>query len=165
TELARRMVTQYGMSDTLGPIQYGRGNHQVFLGRDFGEDRNYSEEIAGKIDAEVRKIIDSCYADARKILEVNWDKVERMAGSLLEHETVEAEEVLAILAGKPWPPQQPELKPPTDAPLPPTGTLAGGVAYEVRADPAQPGAAVALWYRAPSSGFGAAPVPALSRLA
>ncbi len=48
TELARRMVTQYGMSDTLGPIQYGRGNHQVFLGRDFGEDRNYSEEIAGQ---------------------------------------------------------------------------------------------------------------------
>jgi cell division protease FtsH len=106
TELARRMVTQYGMSDTLGPIQYGRGNHQVFLGRDFGEDRNYSEEIAGKIDTEVRKIIDTCYAEARQILEVNWDKVERMANSLLEHETVEAEEVLAILDDKPWPPPQ-----------------------------------------------------------
>jgi cell division protease FtsH len=107
TELARRMVTQYGMSESLGLIQYGRGNHQVFLGRDFGEDRNYSEEIAGKIDAEVRKIIDSCYADARKILEVNWDKVERMANSLLEHETVETEEVLAILGDKPWPPNEP----------------------------------------------------------
>jgi len=107
TELARRMVTQYGMSDTLGPIQYGRGNHQVFLGRDFGEDRNYSEEIAGKIDVEVRKIIDTCYAEARQILEVNWDKVERMANSLLEHETVEAEEVLAILGDKPWPPAKP----------------------------------------------------------
>ncbi len=118
TELARRMVTQYGMSDTLGPIQYGRGNHQVFLGRDFGDDRNYSEEIAGKIDAEVRKIIDSCYADARKILEVNWDKVERMANSLLEHETVEAEEVLAILANKQWPPEKPaEGEPPAGLPL------------------------------------------------
>jgi cell division protease FtsH len=116
TELARRMVTQYGMSETLGPIQYGRGNHQVFLGRDFGEDRNYSEEIAGRIDTEVRKIIDSCYGDARKILEVNWDKVERMAGSLLEHETVETEEVLAILAGKPWPPNK-AAEPPSDLPL------------------------------------------------
>ena len=66
------MVTQYGMSDDLGPIQYGRGNHQVFLGRDFGEERNYSEEIASKIDAEVRKIIDDCYGDARSILEANW---------------------------------------------------------------------------------------------
>ena len=120
TELARRMVTQYGMSDTLGPIQYGRGNHQVFLGRDFGEDRNYSEEIAGKIDVEVRKIIDTCYGDARTILEVNWDKVERMANSLLEHETVETEEVLAILAGKQWPPTKVETPPdrPTAAALP-----------------------------------------------
>jgi cell division protease FtsH len=117
TELARRMVTQYGMSDTLGPIQYGRGNHQVFLGRDFGEDRNYSEEIAGKIDAEVRKIIDNCYTDARTILEANWDKVERMANSLLEHETVESEEVMAILRGKPWPVEKvAEPEPPAEIP-------------------------------------------------
>jgi cell division protease FtsH len=89
----------------------------VFLGRDFGEDRNYSEEIAGKIDTEVRKIIDGCYADARKILEVNWDKVERMANSLLEHETVETQEVLAILGDKPWPPNAPVVEPPLDEPL------------------------------------------------
>src|SRR6202163_424296 len=117
TALARRMVTQYGMSDILGPIQYGRGNHQVFLGRDFGEDRNYSEEIAGKIDAEVRRIIDGCYTDARKILEVNWDKVERMANSLLEHETVETQEVLAILGDKPWPPNAPVVESPSEEPL------------------------------------------------
>jgi cell division protease FtsH len=116
TELARRMVTQYGMSDELGPIQYGRGNHQVFLGRDFGEDRNYSETIAGKIDAEVRRIIDRCYTDARQILEANWDKVERMAASLLEHETVETEEVLAILNGRPWP-KPAEPLPVDDLPL------------------------------------------------
>ncbi len=103
TELARRMVTQYGMSDTLGPIQYGRGNHQVFLGRDFGEDRNYSEEIAGKIDAEVRRIIETCYADATKLLRDNWNKVERMVASLLEHETVDTDEVLAILGDTPYP--------------------------------------------------------------
>ncbi len=102
TELARRMVTQYGMSDTLGPIQYGRGNHQVFLGRDLGEERNYSEEIASKIDAEVRRIIEGCYDRGRKLLGENWDKVERMVASLLEYETVEADEVKAILEGRPY---------------------------------------------------------------
>jgi cell division protease FtsH len=71
----------------------------------------------------VRRIIDDCYADARKILEANWDKVERMAMSLLEHETVETEEVLAIMAGKPWPPTKPpepvvELTPAPVAPEP-----------------------------------------------
>ncbi len=109
SNMARKMVTQYGMSDSLGPIQYGRGNHQVFLGRDFGEERNYSEEVASKIDAEVRAIIDACYADARSILEKNWAKVERMANSLLEHETVDAEEVLAILADEPY---VPKIQPP-----------------------------------------------------
>jgi len=102
TELARRMVTQYGMSDSLGPIQYGRGNHQVFLGRDFGEDRNYSEEIAGKIDAEVRQIIENCYSDARQLLKDNWAKVERMVASLLEHETVDTDEVVAIINDLPY---------------------------------------------------------------
>ena len=101
TELARRMVTQYGMSD-LGPIQFGRGNHQVFLGRDFGEERNYSEEVASKIDGEVRRIIESCYERGRTILTENWDKVERMVRSLLEYETVDAEEVRAILENKPY---------------------------------------------------------------
>jgi cell division protease FtsH len=101
TELARRMVTQYGMSD-LGPIQFGRGNHQVFLGRDFGEERNYSEEVASKIDAEVRRIIESSYQRGRTILTENWDKVERMVKSLLEYETVDADEVRAILGGKPF---------------------------------------------------------------
>src|SRR5581483_8743735 len=113
-------------------IQYGRGNHQVFLGRDFGEDRNYSEEIAGKIDTEVRKIIDTCYGDARKILEVNWDKVERMAASLLEHETVETEEVLAILAGKPWPPSQ------AAAPPPPAPPIAAATPSEPESRPERP---------------------------
>jgi cell division protease FtsH len=101
TELARRMVTQYGMSE-LGPIQFGRGTHQVFLGRDFGEERNYSEEVASKIDGQVRQIIESCYERGRTILTENWDKVERMVKSLLEYETVDAEEVRAILEGKPY---------------------------------------------------------------
>jgi cell division protease FtsH len=121
TELARRMVTQYGMSDSLGPIQYGRGAHQVFLGRDFGDERNYSEEIASKIDAEVRRIIDDCYGNAKKILDTNWSKVERMVASLLEHETVDAEEVSAILSDQPYPRQPvtetPQVPRPTSTPV------------------------------------------------
>ncbi len=101
TELARRMVTQYGMSE-LGPIQFGRGQHQVFLGRDIGEERNYSEEVASKIDSQVRQIIESCYNNGKRILNENWNKVERMVGSLLDYETVEAEEVRAILEGRPY---------------------------------------------------------------
>jgi cell division protease FtsH len=101
TILARRMVTQYGMS-TLGPIQFGRGAHQVFLGRDFGDERNYSEEVASKIDDQVRAIIEGCYAEGRRILTENWAKVERMVASLLEYETVDAEEVRAILEDRPY---------------------------------------------------------------
>ena len=111
------MVTQYGMSSRLGPIQYGRGNHQVFLGRDFGEDRNYSDEVASKIDAEVKLMIETCYADAKNILTTNWHKVERMVASLLEHETVETEEVLAIIADREFPRK-------TDAPPPPSMPIA-----------------------------------------
>src|SRR6202790_4004249 len=121
TELARRMVTQYGMSDSLGPIQYGRGNHQVFLGRDFGEDRNYSEEIASKIDAEVRRIIDDCYGRARRLLMDNWDKVERMVASLLEHETVETDEVTAILNSQPYTRETPPDPAPQITPTPEPG--------------------------------------------
>ncbi len=120
TQLARRMVTQYGMSD-LGPIQYGRGAHQVFLGRDFGEERNYSEEVASKIDSEVRRIVETCYERGRQLLTANWDKVERMVASLLEHETVEADEVIAIVEGRPYDrnavEEAPEVPPPPDRPV------------------------------------------------
>jgi cell division protease FtsH len=120
TELARRMVTQYGMSE-LGPIQFGRGAHQVFLGRDISEERNYSEEVASKIDGEVRKIIETCYADGKRILNENWDKVERMVASLLEYETVEADEVRAILDGRPYDrvggSEAPTTEPPVDRPI------------------------------------------------
>jgi len=117
TQLARGMVTQYGMSDSLGPIQYGRGSHQVFLGRDFGDERNYSEEVASKIDTEVRRIIDDCYTKATELLKTNWDKVERMVASLLEHETVDTEEVAAILSGKPYPTPKPPEEEKPDLPL------------------------------------------------
>jgi cell division protease FtsH len=121
TDIARRMVTQFGMSDSLGPIQYGRGAHQVFLGRDISEDRNYSEEIASKIDAEVRRIIDDCYSESRKILEDNWHKVERMVKSLMEHETVDTDEVRAIILDEPYP-RQDQNPPPQQTPPRPAST-------------------------------------------
>ncbi|HZY98210.1 MAG TPA: ATP-dependent zinc metalloprotease FtsH [Candidatus Baltobacteraceae bacterium] len=114
TELARRMVTQYGMSE-LGPIQYGRGQHQVFLGRDIGEERNYSEEVASKIDSQVRQIIESSYENGKRILNENWDKVERMVTSLLDYETVEADEVKAIIEGRPFERGTPAEVPPTES--------------------------------------------------
>jgi len=103
TAIIRKMMTQYGMSDELGTVQYGKGNQQVFLGRDFGEERNYSEKTAEQIDAKVKETMAFCYDRAVRILTENWAKVERMVGSLLEHETVDAEEVLAILGDAPYP--------------------------------------------------------------
>jgi len=86
------------MSAKLGPLALGRKHEQVFLGRDFADERNYSEEVAGQIDTEVRAIIDSCYTNAYHLLETNIDKLHRLAEALLERETVEADEVDRLLS-------------------------------------------------------------------
>jgi cell division protease FtsH len=101
TGLARKMVTEYGMSPKLGPLALGRKHEQVFLGRDIMEERNYSEEVASQIDAEVRAIVDACYANAFHLLESNIDKLHRLAEALLEKETVEADEVDRLLSDAP----------------------------------------------------------------
>ncbi|HEY5094627.1 MAG TPA: ATP-dependent zinc metalloprotease FtsH [Candidatus Eremiobacteraceae bacterium] len=98
TSLARKMVMEFGMSAKLGPLALGRKHEQVFLGRDFAEERNYSEEVAGQIDTEVRAIIDACYTHAYQLLETNIDKLHRLAEALLDRETVEAEEVDRLLS-------------------------------------------------------------------
>jgi cell division protease FtsH len=97
SEIARRMVTEFGMSDRLGPIALGRRHGNPFLGRDLMEDRNYSEEIAKAIDEEVRGIMEHCYAHARKILEDNRETMERIVRVLLERETIEREEFVALM--------------------------------------------------------------------
>ncbi|HZZ66513.1 MAG TPA: cell division protein FtsH, partial [Candidatus Baltobacteraceae bacterium] len=102
TRMARAMVTRFGMSDELGPIAYGENQEEVFLGHSISRTQSVSEATAQKIDAEVRRIIESCYDRGRKLLAENWEKVERMVGSLLEYETVEAEEVKSILEGRPF---------------------------------------------------------------
>jgi cell division protease FtsH len=107
THLARDMVMRYGMSDLMGPMVYGDNEGEIFLGRSITRTVNMSEETMKKVDAEVRKIIDAQYAVARKLLEDNRDKVEAMAKALLELETIDAEQIDDIMAGKPPRPPRP----------------------------------------------------------
>ncbi|NQT33124.1 MAG: ATP-dependent zinc metalloprotease FtsH, partial [Candidatus Omnitrophica bacterium] len=97
TELARDMVTQYGMSDRLGHLTVGKRHQQVFLGRDITEERNYSEETAKIIDDEVKKIVDRCYETAKSKLLENKDKLDLLADKLLEKETMDENEVRELL--------------------------------------------------------------------
>jgi len=97
TELARKMVTEYGMSEKLGPLSLGKRHGPVFLGRDLVETRNYSEEVAFQIDQEVRRIVDECYEKAKRILTENRDKLERVATALLEKESLESGELTFLL--------------------------------------------------------------------
>jgi len=107
TQIARDMVMRYGMSDLMGPMVYGENEGEIFLGRAITRTVNMSEETMKKVDAEVRKIIDGQYAVARKLLEDNRDKVEAMAKALLEFETIDAEQIDDIMAGRPPRPPKP----------------------------------------------------------
>ncbi len=119
TAMARDMVTRYGMSD-LGVMVYGENEGEVFLGRSVTQHKNVSEATMQKVDAEIRRIIDQQYALARQLLEDNRDKVEAMTKALLEWETIDAEQIDDIMAGKPPRPPKPTQSaqrstPPTDA--------------------------------------------------
>ena len=91
SEIARSMVTQYGMSDKIGPISFGNSNNEVFLGKDWGQTRNYSEEVAATIDSEVENIINECYKESIRLLEENSDKLELITKALLEFEKIDGE--------------------------------------------------------------------------
>ncbi|MDY5717790.1 MAG: ATP-dependent zinc metalloprotease FtsH [Selenomonas sp.] len=98
TRMVRGMVMQYGMSDVLGPVAYGEGqNHQVFLGRDFNHERNYSEEVASEIDKEVRKYLEDAYEACRKLIIANRDKLDLIAEALIERETLTAKQLEELL--------------------------------------------------------------------
>ena len=101
TSLARSMVTKYGMSDKLGPITYGSDNEEVFLGRDMGHIRNYSEEIASEIDSEVRDIITRAYEKTETILKDHLDQLHVVAQYLIEHEKVDGEEFKRLMTQDP----------------------------------------------------------------
>lgn len=98
SQMVRSMITQYGMSPVLGPVAYGESSdHQVFLGRDLNNQRNYSEDVASEIDKEVRKYIEEAYEACRKLLEDNIDKLHAIAEALIEKETLDGDELQEIL--------------------------------------------------------------------
>lgn len=96
TTIARRMVMEYGMSDELGPMQYGKPAGEVFLGRDYARSQDYSDQVAAFIDSEVRKLITAAHREAESILEHHSDALERMVKTLLKNETVDREEVAEL---------------------------------------------------------------------
>jgi cell division protease FtsH len=126
TDLARRMVTQWGMSDALGPMVYGENEGEVFLGRSITTHKNVSEATMQKVDAEIRRIIDEQYALARRLIEENKDKIEAMTKALLEWETIDADQINDIMAG--LPPRPPKPSQSTQRPEPPKPDAPGATA-------------------------------------
>jgi cell division protease FtsH len=118
TRIARDMVTRYGMSELLGPMVYAENEGEVFLGRSMTKTSNISETTQQKVDAEMRRILDEQYKVAQRILEENRDKVEAMTDALMKWETIDREQVLDIMAGRP-------PRAPGETPTPPTGGPSG----------------------------------------
>ncbi len=100
TKLAKNMVTRWGLSDALGPVAYGSDNDEVFIGRDYGHVRDYSEEVAARIDTEVRRIVEGAYERALTILRENRDQLDALTAFLLEYEKVNEKEFLQIMKGE-----------------------------------------------------------------
>lgn len=98
TKMARSMVTKYGMSENLGPVVYGTGHDEVFLGKEFGSTRDYSERIASDIDGEIRRIIGTAYKKAEEILGANRNKLDFTANYLIEHETMDGEQFALVMS-------------------------------------------------------------------
>jgi len=145
TALARRMVTQFGMSDAIGPMAVGDQEHEIFLGRELSQRRDVSDRTAQLVDSEVKRILDEAYSSAEQVLTDNRVLLDTIANSLLERETLDADDIRLLEAGKPLPPL-----PPADGPAP-TAALGSGVDAEeaVRGD-------------LPLEGSGGEPTPALA---
>jgi len=129
TEVARKMVCEWGMSQ-LGPLTFGKKEEQIFLGRELSQHRDYSEETAREIDAEVRRLIDTAYKTAFDVLGKNRETLEAIAQALLEREVLDANELALIIAGQPLPAR----------PQPPAASDSGSVQQVLRPDSTrQPG--------------------------
>jgi cell division protease FtsH len=111
TELGRQMVCEFGMSEAMGPLTFGRKHGPLFLARSLVEERNYSEDVAKQIDAEVRRIVDDCYQRATHILQEHREPLDRLVDVLLEREVLDKEEVEAVLAGEALPALRPRAMP------------------------------------------------------
>ncbi len=134
TEMARRMVTQWGMSESLGTMVYGENEGEIFLGRSVTTHKNMSEATMQNVDIEIRRIIDQQYALARKLIEENSDKIEVMAKALLEWETIDSDQIRDIMEGRtPRPPKPTQTTPipPKDDPTPPGAPATVTPAQEV----------------------------------
>jgi len=140
TDLARKMVCEYGMS-RMGPLTFGKKEEQIFLGREIAQHRDFSEETARQIDAEVRSLVDEAYKSAYSILGDHKDTMHRMAQALLDRETLDANEIRMIIEGKDLPPLPP---------LPPSGNATGDVQHVIKPEPG----------RAPGFGGESQPSPA-----
>jgi cell division protease FtsH len=121
SDLARRMVCEYGMSN-LGPMAFGKKEEQIFLGREISQHRDFSEETAKQIDAEVRKFVDTAYKSAYSILEENKDAMHRLAAALLERESLDGAEIKMVIEGKTLPPLD-RPGPPPDGSAPAVQTV------------------------------------------
>jgi cell division protease FtsH len=102
TEMARKMVCEWGMSDRLGPLTFGKNEEHIFLGREVARAKDYSEETALAIDGEIKRIIVDCATRARQILEENIEKLHALARALLERESLDSEEIARILRARPF---------------------------------------------------------------
>ncbi len=134
TSLARQMICEYGMSEKLGAVTFGHRQDQVFLGRDIGRDKDYSEEVAAQIDSEIRQFIDEAYQGTVKLLQDNIDKLHLIAEALIERETLEGYEVQQLMEhGKILPKQEKPVEP-KDEPVPiePEPTVEGEKGEEVK---------------------------------
>jgi cell division protease FtsH len=144
TSLARRMVTQFGMSDAIGPMSVGDQQHEIFLGRELSQRRDVSEQTARLVDSEVKRILDSAYASAERVLTSNRTLLDEIATALLERETLDADDIRLLEAGEPLPPL-----PASEEPAPPVlgpGPVDAAPAADDR----------------PAEGTGGEPAPALA---
>jgi len=106
TKLARKMVTEWGMSDAIGTLTIGETGEEVFIGREWVQNKNYSEDTARLVDAEVKRIVEEAHERCTKILTENIDKLHRIAEALIERETISGEELDMLIEGKPLPPAE-----------------------------------------------------------
>ena len=104
TEMARKMVCEWGMSDKLGPLTFGKNEEHIFLGREVARAKDYSEETALQIDAEIKRLVLECASRAKQILEDNIEKLHALARALLERESLDGEEIARILRARPFSP-------------------------------------------------------------
>jgi cell division protease FtsH len=126
TEISRQMVTKWGMSHTLGLVAYGGSDDEVFLGRELATQRNYSDDTAGKIDEEIKRIIDDCYNQAITILRAHLGQLDALADALLEHESLDEKEILKVVGVQHGGAAIETLEPAVNEPAPIAGATATG---------------------------------------